>query len=122
MVIIVIVFFSIDHIRRPESAHLPIKDGLKRIDWAGFTINVPMSLCLVLGLGWAGTTYSWANWRIIVVLTIAAVLVAIFLVVEYRAGDTSMVPLKMLRQRSVAFASLITFCNFSHLAVVAYYV
>lgn len=97
-------------------------DGLKRIDWTGFAINIPMTLCLVLALAWAGMAYSWSNWRIILLLAIAAVLLAIFLIVEYRAGDGSMVPLKMLRQRSVAFASLITFCNFSHLAVIAYYV
>lgn len=120
--IIVMVFLSIGHIRRPENAHLSSKDGLKRIDWAGFAINVPMTLCLVLALEWAGTAYSWANWRIILLLAIAAVLLAIFLMVEYRAGDDSMVPLKMLRQRSVAFASLITFCNFAHLSVIAYYV
>lgn len=122
VIIIAIVFFSIGHIRRPENAHLSYKEGLKRIDWAGLAINIPMSLCLVLGLVWAGITYAWANWRIILVLTISAVLLAVFLIVEYRAGDSSMVPLKMLRQRSVAFASLITFCNFAHLAVVACYV
>jgi MFS family permease len=120
--IIVIVFFSIGNLRRSENAHLNSKDGLKRIDWAGFVINVPMTLCLVLGLQWAGTTYAWADWRIILLLVLAGVLLAIFLFVEHRAGDESMVPLKMLRQRSVAFASLITFCNFAHLAVISYYV
>jgi MFS family permease len=120
--IIVIIFFSIGHIRRHENAHLSSKEGLKRIDWPGFAINVPMTLCLVLGLQWAGTVYAWTNWRIILLLAIAATLLTIFLIVEHRAGDESMVPLRTLRQRSVAFASLITFCNFAHLAVIAYYV
>jgi hypothetical protein len=119
---IIIVFFSIDHIRRPENAQLSGKDVLKRIDWAGFAINLPLTVCLVLGLQWAGTTYAWADWRIILMLTMAGVLLIIFLAVEYKTGDNSMVPLKILRQRSVAFASLITFCNFAHLAVIAYYV
>lgn len=85
-------------------------------------MNVPMTLCLVMDLQWAGTTYPWASWRIILLLTLAAVLLAVFLIVEYRAGDKSMVSLKMLRQRSVAFASIIVFCNFAHLSVIAYYV
>jgi predicted MFS family arabinose efflux permease len=80
-----------------------------------------MTVCLVLALQWAGTVYSWANWRIILLLAMAFVLLAIFVVVEHRAGDNSMVPLKMLRQRTVAFASLITFCNFATLWVLAYY-
>ncbi|PMD45628.1 putative efflux pump antibiotic resistance protein [Hyaloscypha variabilis F] len=119
--IIVIIFFSIGHIRRHENAHLSSKEGLKRIDWPGFAINVPMTLCLVLGLQWAGTVYAWTNWRIILLLAIAATLLTIFLIVEHRTGDESMVPLRTLRRRSVAFASLITFCNFAHLAVIAYY-
>jgi MFS family permease len=121
VLIIAVVFFSLGHIRQSGNAHNS-KGGLKRIDWIGFAINVPMTLCLVLALQWAGITYSWGNWRIILLLVIAALLLAIFLIVGYRAGDDSMVPLKMLRQRSVAFASLITFCNFAHLAVIAYYV
>ncbi|KAJ6088810.1 hypothetical protein N7486_010071 [Penicillium sp. IBT 16267x] len=121
VLIIALVFFSVGHIRRRKNAHINSKDGLKRIDWIGFAINVPMTLSLVLGLQWAGVTFSWANWRIILLLVLAALLLAIFLIVEHRAGDDSMVPLNMLRQRSVALASLITFCNFSHLAVIAYY-
>ncbi|KAJ5671166.1 hypothetical protein N7507_000293 [Penicillium longicatenatum] len=120
VLIIAVVFFSLGHIRQSGNAHNS-KGSLKRIDWIGFAINVPMTLCLVLALQWAGITYSWGNWRIILLLVIAALLLAIFLIVEYRAEDDSMVPLKMLRQRSVAFASLITFCNFAHLAVIAYY-
>ncbi|KAJ5993977.1 hypothetical protein N7451_009701 [Penicillium sp. IBT 35674x] len=121
VLIITLVFFSVGHLRRSDNAHINSKDRPKRIDWTGFAINVPMTLCLVLGLQWAGITYSWADWRIILLLVVAAVLLAAFLLMEYRAGDESMVPLKVLRQRSVAFASLITFCNFAHLAVTAYY-
>lgn len=122
MLIIALVFLGVGHIRRSDTSHIDSKDRLKRIDWTGFAINVPMTLCLVLGLQWAGNTYSWANWRIILLLVVAAVLFALFFLVEYRAGDEGMVPMKMLRQRSVSFASLITFCNFAHLAVIAYYV
>lgn len=119
---IVVVFISVDHLRRPENATLTNKAKLKRIDWIGFAVNVPMALCLVLGLQWAGTTYPWTNWRIILLFVLASVLVVAFLIVEHRAGDASMVPLKMLRQRSVAFSSIITFCNYAHLSVLAYYV
>lgn len=120
--IIALVFFSVEHMRHSDNSHGSGKDKLKRIDWVGFLINIPMTLCFILALQWARTVYPWADWRIILLLALAAVLSAFFLFVEYRAGDNSMVPLKMLRQRSVACASLITFCNFSHLSVLAYYV
>lgn len=120
--IIVAVFFSAGHLRRPENAHLGSKEKLKRLDLVGFALSVPMTFCVVLGLQWAGTGYSWSNWRIILLLVLAVALLVAFLAVEYRAGDNSMVPFKMLRQRSVAFASIITFCNFAALALIAYYV
>lgn len=58
----------------------------------------------------------------ILLLVLTGVLITVFLLWEHRVGEGSMVPLKMLRQRSVALASIITFCNFSHFAVVTYYV
>lgn len=122
VLIIALIFFGVGPLRRSGNTNINGKMGLKRIDWTGFAINVPMTLCLVLGLQWAGTAYPWANWRIVLLLVVAALLLTIFLIVEFRAGDEGMVPLKMLRQRSVAIASLINFCNFAHLAVLGYYV
>jgi MFS family permease len=119
---IVVVFFSIGHLRKSGNAHLTNKDVLKKIDWIGFGISVPMTLTLVLALQWGGTVHAWSNWRIILLLVLAGVLTAFFIFWERRAEENSMIPLKMLKQRSVALASIITFCNFAHLSVVAYYV
>jgi hypothetical protein len=119
---IIVVFFSIGHLHKSNNAHLTKKEILKKIDWVGFGISVPMTVTLVLALQWGGTIYAWASWRIVLLLVLTAVLITVFLLWERRVGEGSMVPLKMLRQRSVALASIITFCDFSHLAVVAYYV
>jgi hypothetical protein len=119
---IVIVFFSIGHLRKADNAHLTNKDVLKKIDWVGFGISMPMTLTLVLALQWGGTVHAWSNWRIILLLVLAGVLTASFIFWERKVGDSSMIPLKMLKQRSVALASIITFCDFAHLSVVAYYV
>jgi MFS family permease len=122
VVVIITVFFAIGDLRRPENAHLSTSQKLKRLDLVGFAVSIPMTLCLVLAMQWAGTAYAWANWRIILLLVIAAALLPIFLAVEHRAGDKSMVPLAILRQRSVAFASVITFCNFGALSVLGSFV
>jgi MFS family permease len=119
---IVIVFFSIGHLRKADNAHLTNKDVLRKIDWVGFGISIPMTLTLVLALQWAGTVHAWSNWRIILLLVLAGVLTASFILWERKVGENSMIPLKMLKQRSVALASIITFCDFAHLSVVAYYV
>jgi MFS family permease len=119
---IAVVFFSIGHLRKPDSAHLTNKEVLGKIDWVGFGISVPLTLTLVLALQWGGTVHAWSNWRVILLVVLAGVLTAFFVFWERKVGDNSMIPLKMLKQRSVALASIITFCDFAHLSVVAYYV
>ncbi|KAJ5117519.1 hypothetical protein N7448_011151 [Penicillium atrosanguineum] len=101
--ILAFVFLSMGHIRRFENAHLSAMDGLKHIDWPGFT---------------AAGVYSWSNWRIVLLLTLAGALLVVFLVLEHRAEDRSLVSLKMLCQRTVLLSSVVTFCNFAHLAAV----
>ncbi|KAH8806146.1 putative efflux pump antibiotic resistance protein [Xylogone sp. PMI_703] len=111
--VIITVFFSISHLRHPEKAHLNRKERLEHIDWIGLATELPLTACLVLGLQWARTLYPWANWRIILLLTLTGALLGIFFFAEYKAGDRSLISLKMLRQRTVAFARLTTFCNFA---------
>ena len=118
---IVSVFFFVHNLQRPENADLANKDKIRRLDLLGFAIYVPTMVCLILGLQWAGSEYAWANWRIILLLVLAGVLLILFLLQE-RAGDEGMFPLSMLRQRTVALAGAYTFCNSAALFVVAFYV
>ncbi|RAL06827.1 putative efflux pump antibiotic resistance protein [Aspergillus homomorphus CBS 101889] len=119
--IIVMIYFSIGHLRQPDHSGLGNKETLALIDWVGLVIELLMTTCLVLGLQWAGMVYPWSDWRIILLLTITGVMLVCFLLVEHRAGDNAMVSLKMLRQRTVAFASLTAFCNFSALWAISFY-
>lgn len=120
--VVATVFFSIGHIRQSENAQLTKMERLQRIDWAGLATELPMTVCLVLGLQWARTLYPWSDWRIVLLLTAAGALLMGFVVAESRARDNCMVSLKSLRQRTVAFASLIAFCNFAALWAVSFYV
>ncbi|KAJ5570579.1 uncharacterized protein N7459_010009 [Penicillium hispanicum] len=115
------VVFFVHNIQRPEHADLPRKDKLKRLDMPGFASFVPLAISVILALEWAGTEYTWSNWRIILLWALVGVLLFAFLGVEYRTGDDSMFPLKMMCQRSVALCALFTFCNSAALFVTAYY-
>lgn len=113
---LVLFFVVAGEIRRPTDETHFGGDRPRSINWAGFAANVPMALCLVLALQWGGNQYAWSNWRVILLLALAGVLLVPFLSsIEHWAGDGSLVPLKMLRQRMIVCASLITFCNFAHL-------
>ncbi|KAJ5673614.1 hypothetical protein N7507_002741 [Penicillium longicatenatum] len=115
------VFFFVHNIQRPEHIDLPNKEKLKRLDMMGVATFLPLAISVILALEWAGTEYTWTDWRIILLWALAGALLLIFLGVEYRVGEDSMFPLKLLCQRSVAFGAMFTFCNSAALFVTAYY-
>lgn len=120
--VILSVFFFVHPIQRPEHVDLPSKEKLKRLDMPGFATFIPLAISVILALEWAGTEYSWDNWRIILLWALTAVLLLVFLAVEYRTGEGSMLPLKLMRQRSVTLGAMFTFCNSAALFVTAFYV
>ncbi|KAJ5707954.1 hypothetical protein N7488_007755 [Penicillium malachiteum] len=119
--VILSLLFFVHNIKLPENAGLSNKEKFKRLDVPSFAIFVPWGISVILVLEWAGTEYSWSSWRIILLWAIVGVLFLAFLGVEYRTGDDSMFPLKLMRQRSVALGSMFTFCNSAALFVTAYY-
>ncbi|KAJ5300658.1 uncharacterized protein N7443_005660 [Penicillium atrosanguineum] len=121
VVVIFSVFFFVHDIQRPEHADIPNRQKLKRLDIPGFVAFIPLAISVILALEWGGSEYTWGNWRIILLWVLVGVLLLVFLGIEYRSGDDSMFPLKLLYQRSVAFSALFTFCNSAALFVTAYY-
>lgn len=120
--IMITVFLCVGDIRISEYQGLSGKEKRQRMDLPGSAVILMAAPCLVLGLEWAGTTYAWANWRIILLFTLAGMLSLVFIYAEYRAGDNGIVPLKMVRRRTVALSGIVVFCNVGALSVIAYYV
>ncbi len=116
------VYFFVHNLQRPENAYLEPKEKLRRLDLAGFSIYVPGMMCLILGLQWAGLEYAWGSWRIILLLALFGTLAVAFLIVERGAGEDSMFPLHLLRQRTFTASCLFTFCNSAGLITIDYYV
>src|ERR1700760_1547865 len=55
---------------------------LKQLDPLGNLVFFPGIVCLVLALQWGGTTYSWRNARIIVLLILCGVLCLAFVAIQ----------------------------------------
>ncbi|KAJ5289223.1 hypothetical protein N7478_002253 [Penicillium angulare] len=104
-----------------DDKQLGVSQRLKGLDWYGLVTQLPMTICLILCLQWAGTTYKWSNWRIIVLLALTGVLAILFFVAERIGGKTSMISLPLLRQRNVAFSCVVGFCNFAALWILDNY-
>ena len=97
------------------------REKLKQLDPIGNLVFFPGVLCLVLALQWGGTTYSWKDARIIVLLVLCAILVAIFIGIQVRKGDSGTVPPRIVKQRSIWASIIFIFFNGAALMVLMYY-
>jgi MFS family permease len=98
------------------------REGVLRFDPIGTILFVPCIVCLLLALQWGGTTYAWSNSRIIALLVVFAVLLFAFAAVQICMGVNATLPLHIVKQRTIACATLFAFCVSGSFFVMAYYV
>ncbi|KAK4129911.1 MFS general substrate transporter [Trichocladium antarcticum] len=87
--------------RRPTRNDDTFRQRLMRFDPLGTAVFMPAIICLLLALQWGGTVHAWGSWRVVVLFVLFAVLIAVFVFVQYRQQDLATVPPRILLQRSV---------------------
>lgn len=103
--VFIIFFYDGSHGSKSAIESTGLCSQLARFDLGGpvtfmsATIFRPL---LALSLG--GTTYAWDNARIILLLILAGVLFCSFVVVEYCYKNNAIIPLYLLRRRSILAA------------------
>ncbi|KAE8379835.1 hypothetical protein BDV26DRAFT_290991 [Aspergillus bertholletiae] len=108
---IFIAFFydgSRDSKRASESTGF--RNHIARFDVAGTLTFMSAAVCLLLALSEGGTRYAWDNSRIIALLTVAGVIFCSFIGTEYWRKDSAMVPVCLLRRRSINVAIWFGLC------------
>ena len=95
---------------------------LRKLDFPGTLILMPSIVCLLLALQWGGLTYPWSSWRVILCLCLFAVLIVAWFYIQYRRGEHATLPLRILKQRSVASGVFFSLCSAGSLFVIVYYV
>ncbi|OLN86921.1 putative HC-toxin efflux carrier TOXA 15 [Colletotrichum chlorophyti] len=117
--LLVIVFT----LRPPEQelGETSIWERVRQLDFAGTTVFIPGVVCLLLALQWGGVEYTWNNPRIIALLILAGVLLITFVGIQVLMPSTATVPPRIMRQRSIAFASWAAFCVGGQMMVFAYF-
>lgn len=104
--------------------NLPASIGahIKRLDPIGMVFFLPGTVCLLLALQWAGSTYTWNSWRIILLFALFGACTAAFIIVQILKPKTAMVPPRVITQRSVAFGTSFTFFLAGSMLMMVYYV
>ncbi|OHF03888.1 hypothetical protein CORC01_00750 [Colletotrichum orchidophilum] len=116
----VLIFFILT-IPDRQTTKLDLRSKLAQLDFFGTSLLVPGSVSLILAMQWGGSTYSWNNWRIILLLVLAGILLAGFALVQVFLPKTATLPGRIFMQRSILAAVYTTICNGSQLMIFSYY-
>jgi EmrB/QacA subfamily drug resistance transporter len=100
-----------------SEAHRPTT----RVDVAGFALLAGSTITLMLACIWGGGRYAWTSATIIALLAGALVLALAFVARERRAADP-LVPLELMRIRTVAVSSVALFLTTAALFSVTVFV
>ncbi|MCJ1403810.1 hypothetical protein MMC11_007033 [Xylographa trunciseda] len=121
-VTIIVVFFILN---LPSAAHsgsgLSFLQILLRLDPLGNLFLLPSIICLLLALQWGGSTLRWSDPRIISLLVVFGVLFVAFVAVQIWKNEKATIPAHIIKQRSIAFATLFSFFVGASMISMIYY-
>lgn len=89
---------------------LPLGEKLRRMDAPGTTLFLGAVCCLLLALTWGGQTFAWNDSKIIGLFIGSGLLAICFCYWLWRQGDFALIPLRVLRKRSIAMGAVILWC------------
>ncbi|ODQ53228.1 putative MFS multidrug transporter [Saitoella complicata NRRL Y-17804] len=98
----IIVFFNVKGIPKKEHEH----SALKRIDFMG-AVTMVTSLCLLLfGLNTGGNQLEWTDPILLTILPLSGLLMILFGVIEAKWAMEPVIPMNLLKQRTILAGSL----------------
>lgn len=108
---LVIFSLQLKHVANVAERQLPLKTKLKRVDPIGIVLLFGFVSCLCIALQDGGNNIPWSSSRVIGLLVGFGVLKILFWIAQWRLGEHALIPVRFLRQRTVAFGSLFLFCD-----------
>ncbi|KUI59517.1 Putative HC-toxin efflux carrier TOXA [Cytospora mali] len=121
VILVVILFVPISQKSKDEDGKLSLPEKFRRMDPIGTILFLGFVCCLLLVLVWGGQTYSWSDSRVIGVLVGSATLLACFCYWMWRQGEMALIPLRILRKRSIAMGAVTLFAISMPLNIYGYY-
>ena len=94
----------------------------RQFDPIGTVLFIPAIICLLLALQWGGSTYAWGDAKIIALFVVFGVLIIAFIGVQLWQQDNGTVPPRIVKKRSIAFATWFSASLGASFFVLIYYV
>jgi MFS family permease len=99
-----------------------LRSFFSKLDVMGTVLLMPCMVCLNLALQWGGTTLPWSNWRVILCLSMFGVTFVFWCYVQYSRGDEATLPVRIMKQRSVASGVWFSFSHGALRSLIIYYI
>ncbi|KAK8040136.1 hypothetical protein PG993_008547 [Apiospora rasikravindrae] len=95
--------------KQNEDRSLPLMQKLRSMDPFGAVLFMGAVVCLMLALQWGGQTKPWNSSDVIGCLIGAVLIGALFVYFQWRRGDSALIPLRILRKRSIWTGAMVLF-------------
>lgn len=91
------------------------------MDPIGTLVFIPGIISVLLALQWGGNKYNWGNARIILLLILGGILLIIFVIIQFKSGENATVPIRIIKQQSIASAVWFSFFDPGSMYILIYY-
>jgi hypothetical protein len=88
-----------------------LRDGLKALDWLGTLSILAVTLLLLLGLNFGGSTFPWDSPRVICLIVFGTLMIGFFLFSEKRLAKYPLMPLRMFKKSSNNAVFILAFAH-----------
>ena len=95
---------------------------MSRLDPLGTVVFITSVICLPFVLQWGGSKYNWNSACIKILFVISGIDIFVWISIQIWKGKNTMVSKRVMKQRSIIFALLNSFCIGGTLFIVIYYV
>ncbi|KAL4751942.1 hypothetical protein BDW72DRAFT_172484 [Aspergillus terricola var. indicus] len=111
---LVLILFALREPPPAVKGDLPWAQKLRQLDLPGATLLLGATSCLNLALQWGGIVYPWSDAKVFGCVIGFGLLLIIFLCLQFKAKESSTIPLRIFRSRTVSAS-----CGFMMLVQVA---
>ena len=88
-----------------------VVDGLKAVDWFGSLSILGLTVLLLLGLNFGGTTFAWDSPKVICLIVFGALMSLLFIWSEKRLAKHPLMPLGLFAKASTAASLVVGFIH-----------